>query len=136
MSTVRLEDLVGRHELSGVELDYRRNNANSIKFVLDGVVYTAMEDEDDGYRSCLGEILIEGEVKNTFDPVVVDCKMSTGGSERVLEMTNPDIGKAIVRIGTDETDSYYPTYVAEFNPVYLTEAAYAKLLLAVGDKSD
>jgi hypothetical protein len=139
--TVEMNDLLGNHVLSGVETDYveykdpdsysDQDHVNVIRFVLDGVTYMALEDPEDGYRSCLGEILIvDDKVKNTFEPIEVVCqRIDDPEKYDVLRMINPSISRIVVEFGTDYSDSYYPSFVSSFSPRYLTEATFAKSLL-------
>ena len=146
MNTVKIDDLLGTHILTGVETDYvqvpasfgqETQRANAIKFILDGITYTVIEDPDDGYRSSMNDaILVDGEVRNVFEPIEVSCrKKADEGSEMfdVLEMVNPSVSRVVVEFGTENIDDYYPSFVAAFYPIYLTEAAYAKHLLYNGD---
>ena len=137
---ITLESLVGKHWLSGVELatrhmqvnDYSgKEDVNTISFVLDGTVYTALEDPEDGYRSCLKEIRIEGKevVKNRFPRVRVMAEYISKPEENsystscdILHMYLDKVGPAngtVLRVGTDNTDDYYPTFEAFFDPKVL-----------------
>lgn len=119
--TVELADLVGEYILSGVDRyagealcgTRKYAHADMIRFRLDGKVYVATEDPDDGYRSTLNEIFIaEEEIKNKFRGVRV---VSTLQGEE-LSFVNKKTGKLILEIGTDRSDDYYPFFVARFNP--------------------
>jgi hypothetical protein len=140
--TIEMDGLLGAHLLSGVETDYiefkdpesysDQDKVNVIRFILDGVSYMAVEDPEDGYRSCLGRIFIGVEVKNVFDPIEVLCVKKEEKQHDpcdILQMINPLISKVIVEFGTDYSDDYYPSFVSSFSPRYLTEANYAKSLL-------
>lgn len=122
----KLEQLVGVHHLTGVEMlvvtekngwGYAED-VNAVRFVLDGVVYQATEDPDDGYRSMLGTIgVIEGAtVKYMFPPVKVRCAMSDEVNEEILHFTDMDNGEIILKIGTDCSDDWYPWCVMEWTP--------------------
>jgi hypothetical protein len=129
--SIELESLVGEHELSGV--DYIKSeempseydfsgpySASVIRFVLDGKVYTAREDDNDGYRSCMRDLVEGGEVKNTFAPQRVLCSLRTegtyGNKDYTLVMRDVVTGKEVLEVGTDSTDDYYPSFVANFRP--------------------
>jgi len=123
--------LVGAHELTGVELwalssrydaDDRFEDAESISFVLDGKIYTGIEDPNDGYRSSM-ERLFESkniEMENTFAPVAVVGmireKDEHGDASDILELVDAKTGKVVLAVGTGNTDDYYPYFVATFNP--------------------
>lgn len=129
MTEVTLESLIGLHELSGVDMtaeDLKCTYGDSTyhgsvcRFVLDGKVYTACEDDNDGYRSALGSLKEGGEVKNRFASVRVLCCMRTanghGGTDETLVMRDVITGKEALEVGTDNTDDYYPSFVADFRP--------------------
>lgn len=133
MSEVTFESLVGEHELSGVDYiaseelrpAYDYDGASGyhgqvIRFVLDGKVYTAREDDNDGYRSSMRDLTEGGEIKNTFPPVRVLCSLRTegkyGGKDDTLVMRDMVTGKEVLEVGTDNTDDYYPSFVAHFQP--------------------
>lgn len=122
-----LNDLVGTHELSGVEFNTLpadrerwRDEAQACSFVLDGVVYTVTEDPDDGYRSSMESIEVGGFVANRFEPQRVLCSMQLRGTydsvDDILVMRDATTGKAVLEIGTSDTDDYYPSFVANFDP--------------------
>lgn len=122
---MELENLVGKHMLSGVDyseeslhLDYEKSwgFAGCTNFVLDGVTYTAVEDGDDGYRSHMGELLITPYVPNSFPAIEVVCSMSEDKDHDILECRDTANGKLVLEIGTDYSDSYYPCFVGNFQP--------------------
>jgi hypothetical protein len=117
-----LDDLVGYHYLSGCEpgtLENGEISANYFKFVLDGKIYVAIEDPDDGYRSCMDSILVEpeGEIHNVFEPVLVYCECEPG--EDVLNITHAVTNELIISVGTENHDGYYPYFVQRFYPQYI-----------------
>ena len=117
---MELTDLVGEHTLTGVDTffnvgaDYWHQDASVIRFRLDGVVYVATEDPDDGYRSSLKEIIIQenDRVTNEFPPVKVVGTMK----HDILILKNVENGKVVLEVGTDNSDDYYPSFVSYFNP--------------------
>lgn len=77
---MKLIDLMGAHELTGVDFDslaprpeaYRDDPSQVMYFCLDGKVYGAVEDPSDGYRSHMEELVISDHAMvNTFAPVAV-----------------------------------------------------------------
>jgi len=129
---MELKDLVGEHELTGVD----RYNADvktwygsgfesceHLSFCLDGVTYTAIEDPSDGYRSCMRDLEVTDiELKNTFSPVRVIARIGESDYEYesdILELISVANGGVILRVGTDNTDDYYPWFVCEFDPTVL-----------------
>ena len=125
---MKLMDLVGLHKLSGVD----RLNENIelcgdefqdcevLNFVLDNKTYTAIQDPQDGYRSSMKEIKISNaKVVNIFCPQRVMCiyRVQLGSHEcDLLEMYDVHNGKLVLSVGTDNTDDYYPYWVASFYP--------------------
>lgn len=129
MSEVTLESLVGEHLLTGVDTGKIPNTddwggsdeCETLTFVLDGEVYTATEDPSDGYRSCMGSLVNGGVVvSNTFAPQKVICsyrdRYSDNEKSEVLEMRDASTGEIVLTVGTENTDDYYPYFVANFDP--------------------
>jgi len=119
---MELKDLIGKHVLSGVDMSNKSigmyeddfEDCQVIDFVLDGKTYTAIEDPEDGYRSCMSEIKESEElVSNTFVGQEVVAKMRDND---VLELIDINTGKTVLAVGTGNTDDYYPYFVAEFTP--------------------
>jgi hypothetical protein len=126
---IELKDLVGRHVLSGVEMnnvsikneygnDYE--DCQCISFMIDGKTCTAIEDPQDGYRSSMREIKVSlTPLKTHFEPVEVMCEHVTGHEEYqsdILEIKDVKSGKVILEVGTDNTDDYYPFFVCRWQP--------------------
>lgn len=128
--------LLGDHVLDAVDFDNEQvktwdesfENAQVMRFRLDGKVYVAVEDPDDGYRSsldtfCVGDVAM----KNVFEPVQVIGKhrLSVGDYPKgdicyseadVLELIDIHTGKVVLEVGTEGVDDYYPCFVASFYP--------------------
>ena len=120
---MELEDLVGTHMLDGVDYGIVDDMANSgydftnvISFRLDGIVYTATEDPDDGYRSSMRNLIVNksSAIKNSFEPIQVIAKMSDCGN--ILLVTDPLTDEVVLEVGTDYSSDYYPSFVSNFNP--------------------
>lgn len=123
-----LKDLVGEHLLSGVDFfteksddDWRHSDASACRFKLDGVIYCAVEDPSDGYRSCLRELVVRpnDRMENTFFPVRVFGQYRTTNGSRdceILELIDSSSGQMVLEVGTDNSDDYYPSFVANFSP--------------------
>jgi hypothetical protein len=125
---MKLKDLIGKHKFSGIDFNSEsiKNYADNfedcqvVNFILDGKTYTAIEDPDDGYRSCMKEIK-EGtaKIKNTFASVQVLGIMKPDGDYNkndILQLYNISNGKIVFEVGTENTDDYYPCWVASFTP--------------------
>lgn len=121
-TTVTLEDLVGDRFLSGVGYyDWNPNPSDydgvTFNFILDGMLYAVVEDANDGYRSSLRDVFVTGhigQVSNTFSPVAVVCEMDK--VHDILHILDKVTGESIIRIGTEEYDSYYPCFINNYNP--------------------
>jgi len=118
---MELQDLAGRvYKFSGIERGFEPPGSNSFSFILNDLVYTAVEDPEDGYRSSMKKIIVSNAstvtVSNKFEPVEVFASMGGG----VLELTDIQNGETILRVGTDYEDDYYPVFVAEFMPGKMT----------------
>jgi hypothetical protein len=132
---IDMQSLVGKRLLSGVDESEisvkqygdRFENCQCINFILDGVTYTAIENPDDGYRSSMDKIIVSGtKVTNTFAPieVLVSYRDKTEGSYKgnceILDFADTKNGKRVMEIGTDDSDDYYPSFVANWSPENLS----------------
>lgn len=128
-TTVELTDLVGAGKLDAVDFgtesrkrwndDYE--DCQVCRFRLNGTVYVAVEDPDDGYRSNLGELLVQrgAKLSNVFQKCKVVGVYREGDWRRkkdIVEFIDTTTGKVVLEIGTDNTDDYYPSFVASFHP--------------------
>ena len=123
-----LSDLLGYHELSGVQYATLPENdygeySNAMDFILDGKVYSAIDDPDDGYGSCLKKIMQDrisaAEISNRFDAVPVVGKYSDSSTD-VIELVDQCSGRTVMAIGTDHHDEYYPCCILSFYPESMT----------------
>lgn len=129
---MELKDFKGRYQLQGVDESNesvhrwgdRFENCNVIRFKLDGVVYVATEDPDDGYRSYLGELKVdETDIKNPFNGVevlAVYCDKKGYDQADIIDFVDTTTGETVLSVGTDNTDDYYPYFVAHFNPAAMS----------------
>lgn len=125
-----LTDLVGLRTLDAVDFSSekvhewgdRYNDATVCRFRLDGVVYTAVEDPSDGYRSCMSSLDSSeyATMTNVFPAIKVlgthRTKGEYSGEDDVLELVDVSTGKVVLEVGTDNVDDYYPGFVASFHP--------------------
>jgi hypothetical protein len=126
-----LEDLVGPHNLGGVDFDTEQvetwgghfEPCGVCRFMLDGVVYVAMEDPEDGYRSSMRELTITtSPIKNAFGPILVTGRMQPDSKfekNNVLELIDAATDKVVLSVGTANTDDYYPRFVSDFQPEHM-----------------
>src|SRR5690554_1005524 len=119
---MKLKDLIGLHDLSGVDVTtemYGDNVVNVVRFVLDGKTYKAIEDPDDGYRSYLGEIKVTDEkVTNNFPPHKVVGTMKGPGmfEHDIILFIDIVTGKVVLEVGTEDVSDYYPCCVLRWHP--------------------
>jgi len=135
MST-KLEDLVGLRILDAVDFetlsepayegaDYFED-ANTCRFRLDGVIYVAVENPSDGYRSSMRELRRQRKntktrLVNVFPPTQVfgvwmdESPRSYGAADLVTFYATAN-AKPILTVGTRNTDDYHPSFVAHFRP--------------------
>lgn len=111
-----LKSLVGLHKLSGVDSGANENCANTFSFKIDGKTYTATEDENDGYRSCMAMLEITNKPLSNKFPVHEVLGSFYGYSNMILEFRDVITGGIVLRVGTNNADDYYPCFVHEFNP--------------------
>jgi len=127
---MELKDLVGEHVLDGVDMFDGRikrqwsdefEDAQMMRFRLDGVIYLAIEDPSDGYRSSMRDIQVShDQMKNVFAPQRVLARHRTkgdyGDEDDVLELIDLQNGKVVLEVGTRNVDNYYPSFTNNFSP--------------------
>ena len=128
---MELKDLVGEHELSGVDSITEEKKEfepfggctlefQVIRFVLDGKTYKATEDPADGYRSCMEEIEVTDEkITNNFPPQKVIGKMKPGDNfndNDTIQFRDVVTGEIVLEVGTDYYDDLYPICIMYWNP--------------------
>jgi hypothetical protein len=120
-----LDSLIGEHELDGVDRLSKRveqwgnhfADAEVLRFRLDGIVYTAIEDPENGYRSSLDRVFISTEeLSNTFPKIKVLARKKADKEDNVLEFVDAKTGKVVLSVGTGSADDYYPYFISEFYP--------------------
>lgn len=123
-----LDSLLGLHKLDAVDVGSMKvktwgddeGECNTLSFRLDGIVYTAVEDPNDGYRSSMKKLLVEKKrLKNKFTAIkVVGIKKPPSSYQEndTLQFYDAITGKLVLEVGTDNTDDYYPYFVATFIP--------------------
>ncbi|MCZ7855017.1 hypothetical protein O9X81_00140 [Agrobacterium salinitolerans] len=126
-----LTDLIGKRSLDAVDFDNEQvkelygdgyEDCSVCRFRLDGVVYIAIEDPGDGYRSSMRSLAVANDatMKNVFPAIDVvgwhRTEGAFGNSDDVLELIDTITGKVVLEVGTDDVDDYYPGFVARFHP--------------------
>jgi len=116
---MELKDLIGSHRLDAVEFSIS-GDSQVIYFRLDGQVYAATEDPDDGYRSLMEDIqMVDKKMSNTFEPIEVfgyHISNNTLNDTDILELYDVITERLVLEVGTDDSDYYYPLFVARFYP--------------------
>ena len=127
---MELKALVGEHLLDAVDFSNVQvktwgdqfEPCQVIRFRLDGMVYIAVEDPEDGYRSHMKDLTVSAyaTMENVFAPVKVVGRHREqgrcGDNDDVLELIAADTGKVVLEVGTENSDDYYPLFVAAFYP--------------------
>jgi len=127
---MKLKELVGIKKLDAVDFstesiknwgdDYE--DCCVCRFRLDGIVYVAVEDPDDGYRSSMKDLAIDdsAKMKNVFPQIDVRCEYRGKSNEYdgadVLELVDIKTEGIVLEVGTENTDDYYPWFTAKFHP--------------------
>jgi hypothetical protein len=106
------------------------NDVNNY-FKIGSIVFNAVENEDDGYRSSLEGIFVVAvdEQKNLQllfkeEPINVKIKVTEdfmylyNDNESIISIT-PTL--PILKIGTDHSDDYYPLFVFDYNENVIDE---------------
>lgn len=125
---MQLQDLTGKHFLSGIETGQIEmpgyfdevQMCNYVKFTLDGVHYMAVEDPEDGYRSCCRELQVSDvPPRNSFAPMEMHCTMKPGDDyeeNNILVLTDAVTESVVLEIGTGNCADYYPYFHTYYNP--------------------
>lgn len=138
MDNIELHSLAGLRKLSGLDrstedVDHYGHieQAEVVKFILDGVTYKAIENPSDGYRSNMESLTVSSErVKNKFKPVKVFCKHrkeSKYQEDDILEIYNMN-SEIVLEIGTANINDYYPSFVCNFSAENLSKDDKCKLV--------
>lgn len=88
--------------------------------VVDGkrIAFEAVEDEADGYRSMLQEVLqvpLKGRIFFRKPIVNVFVVEATGGGFEGYDLVDAS-GHRWLRLGTDNADDYYPVFTFQYTP--------------------
>lgn len=99
---IKFEDLVGK---SGILCA-----VDGFKFRIGDLTFEAIENPEDGYRSSLQEFKLVENIRPTFRESVM-IKMSGDHFYLINELE-----KAVLTIGTDYADDYYPCFCFNWQP--------------------
>jgi hypothetical protein len=106
METVNFQKLIG--ETGNL---YHRTESNA--FQLGTVLFEVLEDEDDGYRSAMDQVVIRSTQENQMG-LLGTVKIEE--SEIGYKLTDVEDQHVWLEFGTDHSDDYYPSFVFTFNP--------------------
>jgi hypothetical protein len=96
---------------------YKFYGVDSNCFKLNDTIYEAVEDPDDGYRSCMEELRVVAEPDNLiFHSLPLANVLMQEEDEDIDLLVDADTGHVWLRYGTDYSDSYYPCFVFEYTP--------------------
>jgi hypothetical protein len=116
------DDLLGERTLDAIRTDVRHpfdTDAAGVALDLGGLTVFIFEDPSDGYRSF--------GVSPDYIRVPVRVSRWTKGEREGeadgLEFTDRRNGKVVLRVGTDNTDDYYPSFVCDWRPQNLADNA-------------
>lgn len=128
---MELQDLVGSHVLTGVDMTRVLNKNHSvsdkfkyhrvINFILDGITYSVIETPSpDGYWSTLEEVKISNiPVKNTFELVQVNGIMQPDTKSirnNIINFYDVKTGEDVLSVGAHDIDNKQSIFVAEYKP--------------------
>ena len=99
---IKFEDLVGK---SGILCA-----VDGFMFRIGDLTFEALEDENDGYRSALGEFRLVQNIRPMFRE-----KVTISADYAYFYLTN-EIGKVVLTVGTDDYQDYYPCFVFNWEP--------------------
>lgn len=126
---MELCNFLGEHVLTGCQFGtatitnpWETVDANTLDFTLDGRTFSVIENPEDGYRSSMDEIVENRSdlvITNTFPPCRVLGVFRSDSpymANHVIDFYDSLTGKLVMSIGTENTNDYYPCFVAYFNP--------------------
>lgn len=117
MNKIKPKKLCGKHVLSGVSRNYTAHDAECIDFIIDGKTYRAVEDPQDGYRSCLKGIEIANEkIPANIPDTEVVVSYDTDDDCQILRFYETKYGKEVLAIGTRYVSDTYPVCTFQYSP--------------------
>ena len=77
-------------------------------------MWQAVEDECDGYRSCLGCIQVADSDTPLFNAPIAKVRVEDSGD--VYKLVDVTDGHVWLTVGTDNAYDYYPSFVFDYEP--------------------
>ena len=130
---MKWKELYGERTLLAIRTDVRHPfsvDAGGVALYLDDFTVFVFEDPCDDYRSMAAEPLIANTPLYNFGcspeylriPVRVSTMADCDGADGI-QLVDRRNGKVILRLGTDNTDDYYPYFVCDWRPQNIAENA-------------
>lgn len=126
---MELKDLIGPHKLEAAarpDVRHPFSDGEGIAWEMDNKVYMVFEDNNDGYRSEAGPLFVaDGPAYRLWSPDYIHrdvvgrhvTKGDYSGHADILELIDVETGHVWLRVGTDNVDDYYPSFVAVWTPM-------------------
>jgi hypothetical protein len=110
MSNEKLDSQIGK------SFDFYGASENQFK--LGDVVWEAIEDECDGYRSCLGTVEVKESSAIFFKLTIAEVTLliDSDGYFDGYQLVDTSDGHVWLRFGTDNTEDYYPCFTFQYSP--------------------
>lgn len=114
MKKLQVGDSINPEKLLGCEASLMLHVGGPYEFRLGQIVFEVLEDESDGYRSSMKDLVIvsTSSKKSTtkLDKVTL---IEDGGLYSIKSLTD---GYVWLTFGTDHSDDYYPSFVYNWTP--------------------
>lgn len=129
MRKIKFEELVG--ETGSLYL-----NTDTNRFQIGSCIFEAIENPDDGYRSMMDEIvLVTDQAQKIGSPLAsIEITKSSDNSFDGYKIVDLEDSHIWLKIGTDESDSYYPYFVFEWTPKKPIEEQKEENTINIKDK--
>jgi hypothetical protein len=101
--------------LTAPQKQFKYYGANCNQFKLGSRVYEAIEDPDDGYRSCMRELVLVDKPQGIFSRQAI-ATVFVREQNYLYEIVDVKDGYVWLTFGTDSYDDYYPCFHFEPHP--------------------
>jgi len=107
---LKFDDVVGK--------EFGFYGVDNTSFKLGRNVWCAVEDEDDGYRSYLGSVVVDVGDHIFFDRPLgtVRIEVDSVGDFDGFRLVDISDGHVWLQFGTDNSDDYYPMFRFHYEP--------------------
>ena len=95
---------------------FKYYGANCNQFKLGSIVYEVVEDEQDGYRSSMGALLIVENPTGIFSRNYIAMVFLRESCSQRYEVVDVEDGHVWLTFGTNDYDDYYPYFVFDPQP--------------------